>query len=57
MIGDIILAVNNKSTENLTHQEIVDLLRSAGQHVNLKILYKIPVPGIIYQCQVFLQYV
>ena len=45
VIGDKILAVNNKKTENLTHQEVVDLLRNAGQHVNLKIQYKIPTPG------------
>ena len=44
VIGDKILAVNNKKTENLTHQEVVDLLRNAGQHVNLKIQYKIPTP-------------
>ncbi|XP_028397997.1 glutamate receptor-interacting protein 1-like isoform X2 [Dendronephthya gigantea] len=44
VIGDIILAVNNKKTENLTHQEVVDLLRNAGQHVHLKIQYKIPTP-------------
>ena len=44
-IGDKILAVNNKKTENLTHQEVVDLLRNAGQHIHLKIQYKIPTPG------------
>ena len=45
MIGDKILAVNNKKTDNLTHQEVVDLLLNAGQHVHLKIQYKIPSPG------------
>jgi C-terminal processing protease CtpA/Prc len=45
VIGDTILAVNNKKTENLTHQEVVDLLRNAGQHVHLKIQYKLPTPG------------
>lgn len=47
MIGDKILAVNNKKTENLTHQEVVDLLLNAGQHVHLKIQYKIPTPGTV----------
>lgn len=44
VVGDIILAVNKKKTDNLTHQEVVDLLRNAGQHVHLRIQYKIPTP-------------
>ena len=49
MIGDKILAVNNKKTDNLTHQEVVDLLLNAGQHVHLKIQYKIPSPGTTHR--------
>ena len=45
VVGDCILAVNKKKTENLTHQEIVDLLRNAGQHVHLRVQYKVQTPG------------
>ncbi|XP_072313509.1 synaptojanin-2-binding protein [Eucyclogobius newberryi] len=38
--GDKILAINGVNLENLNHREVVDLFRTAGNDVELKVLKK-----------------
>lgn len=38
--GDQILSINGQNLENLTHREVVDLFRTAGDDVELKVLKK-----------------
>lgn len=38
--GDKILSINGQNLENLTHREVVDLFRTAGDDVELKVLKK-----------------
>ncbi|XP_040055896.1 synaptojanin-2-binding protein [Gasterosteus aculeatus] len=40
--GDKILAINGVALENLTHRATVDLFRTAGEHVELRVLKKFP---------------
>ncbi|OQV24370.1 Glutamate receptor-interacting protein 2 [Hypsibius exemplaris] len=40
--GDYLVAVNGTQTANLSHVEIINLLRSAGQHLRLEIKFPLP---------------
>ena len=41
-VGDYILGVNGIRTQNLTHSQIVSLLKNAGDKVDLEVEYEIP---------------
>lgn len=40
--GDKILAINGEALDNRTHKAAVELFRSAGENVELKVLKKVP---------------
>ncbi|CAL4128743.1 unnamed protein product, partial [Meganyctiphanes norvegica] len=40
--GDYILAVNGVKTHSLTHNQIIQLLKNAGEKVELEVEYEIP---------------
>lgn len=39
-VGDRILAINGKSTDNLTHSEVISLLKNAEDVITLEIEYE-----------------
>lgn len=41
-VGDFILSVNGIRTSGLRHEEIVNLLKNAGEHVILEVEYEVP---------------
>ncbi|XP_022107281.1 glutamate receptor-interacting protein 1-like isoform X2 [Acanthaster planci] len=41
-IGDLITAVNGIKTAKLRHEDVINLLKNAGDHVSLEIEYEIP---------------
>lgn len=41
--GDKILAINGDKLEDLTHKDAVELFRSAGENVELRVLKKMPI--------------
>lgn len=41
-VGDFILSVNGIRTSGLRHEEIVNLLKNAGEHVVLEVEYEVP---------------
>ncbi len=41
-VGDFITAVNNIKTATLRHDEVINLLKNAGERVTLEIEYEIP---------------
>ena len=43
-VGDYIVAVNGIRTANLRHEEIVNLLKNAGERVILELEYELPDP-------------
>ena len=49
--GDTILAVNGQTTANLTHEEIVNTLRNAGQTVKIKLWYSLPLNSKCSLCE------
>ncbi|XP_065830326.1 glutamate receptor-interacting protein 1-like isoform X2 [Oscarella lobularis] len=44
-VGDRILAVNGKSTDALTHDDVIQLVKNAEEIVNLEIEYDAPLDG------------
>lgn len=44
-VGDVILSVNGIRTAKLKHEEIVNLLKNAGDRVMLEVQYEVPYSG------------
>lgn len=44
-VGDRILAINGKSTDNLTHADVISLLKNAEDVVTLEVEYETSAEG------------
>ena len=46
-VGHRILAVNGKSTDALTHDDVIQLVKNAEEMINLEIEYDAPLDGML----------
>ena len=44
VVGDFILSVNGIRTSGLKHDEIINLLKNAGEKITLEVEYEMPEP-------------
>ena len=51
-IGDLITAVNGIKTTKLKHEDVINLLKNAGERVSLEIEYEIPPAGLFENHQI-----
>ena len=47
-VGDRILAINGKTTDNLSHADVVTLLKDAEDAVTLEVEYETSTDGMVY---------